>query len=280
MASNAAPLPGSTQLVVPPYDPAADRVAQQRSQVDPQPFAGRKERPLCFRPHVHAEELSPGRDDVLNQVSAQGRDRFEHPLQCAEGEHRPEWIRRHARGRGEERRNRSCLQQVEAAVSQGPLDVLRSIIIQGGDLRAERNQRPNLRIGQRRLSCRSFRYCQYPAAGPAAHAEHLGAERSADDLAGGYFHHVMIRLYLAGDERLAQPHGRVDDGLRAQPRKRVGREQHAGRLAFDHLLHHHRQRAVPVRHPVALTVADGARRPQAAPARDDRRRATRQRRSR
>lgn len=91
-----------------------------------------------------------------------------------------------------------------------------------------------------------------------------------EDAPRGRLDDVLVRLDLAGDERFAQAEGGVNHRLAARPGQGVGGEEHAGRLAGDHLLHDDGKRGLAVVNGVAHAVADGARLPQAGPAGDDR----------
>ena len=148
------------------------------------------------------------------------------------------------RGHGEQRRDRPGLQQVEGVVSPGPLDVLRA---HRTGRRPVRRAPPTPRSAHPAAPARLVRSSATVTVPPPGRLRTLSALAPSvrlDDLAGGHVNHVMVRLDLAGHQRLAQPHRGVDDRLRAQPGERVGREQHAGGLALDHLLHHDRQRDV------------------------------------
>ena len=107
------------------------------------------------------------------------------------------------------------------------------------------------------------------AAGLTMNRQRFGAQGFAGE-ATLRIHHIMVRFNLTGDERLAQAQDGVNDHFAALAVERIGRKEDAGCRAGDHLLHHDGQRHALLVNPVARAIPDGARRPQAAPAVDDR----------
>ena len=159
------------------------------------------------------------------------------------------------------------MQQDEAAICPGPFDVLR----RGEEVlhtAAQASQLDDDRIGQRLALAGIAGHSDGAAAGPAVNGQRFGAQGLARD-AVLRIHHVMIRLHLAGDQGFTQAQGGVNDRLIALAAEGVGGEQHAGGYAGRHLLHDDGQGYALLVQAVAAAIADGAGRPQAAPAVDD-----------
>ena len=94
--------------------------------------------------------------------------------------------------------------------------------------------------------------------------ELLGADRLGDDLAVA--HLVDVRVHQAGDQGLAEAEAGLHGGDLPVARDGVGREQDAGRLREDHLLHDHGHVDLPVVDAVPLAVGHGPLGEQRGPA--------------
>jgi hypothetical protein len=79
-------------------------------------------------------------------------------------------------------------------------------------------------------------------------------------------HHDVIRRNEAADNRFTQASGGVDHALIARAGDRIGGEHDAGGVRGHHTLHHHRQGYRLAGEAALLPVADGAVRPERAPA--------------
>ena len=122
------------------------------------------------------------------------------------------------RGDGEQRGDRSALHDLEVVVDQAPLDVLGAAEVRF-DPAAQLHESHGLDIGQRGLLLL------------------LGADRLGDDLAVAHLEEV--RVDQAGHQGLAQAEHRLHGGDLPVGGDRVGREEDAGSLRDDHLLHDH-----------------------------------------
>ena len=103
---------------------------------------------------------------------------------------------------------------------------------------AERRERAHLIVGDARRVPRAAPPRGGAAARHRADDEALVAKPPLENLAAGRLHHEVIGVNRAGDHRFAEPGARVDDGLAAASRHRVGREQHARHRGVDHPLDH------------------------------------------
>ena len=134
----------------------------------------------------------------------------------------------------------------------------------------------DLRIRQRRLllPLRVDRHFLRPAGRQGVDGTLLGGDRLGDDLAVAHLEDV--RVHQAGDQGLAEAEAGVHGGDLPVARDGVGREQDAGRIREDHLLHDHGHVDRTVVDAVALAVGHGPlgeqRRPAPADVLEDRRR--------
>ena len=94
-----------------------------------------------------------------------------------------------------------------------------------------------------------------PPAGEAWMASRLVPIASVDDLAVA--HRVDVRVHQAGDEGLAEAEAGLHGDDLPVARDGVGREQDAGRLREDHLLHDHGHVDLPVVDAVPQAVGHG-----------------------
>ena len=139
---------------------------------------------------------------------------------------------------GEQRGDRPALDDLEVVVDQAPFDVLGAAEVRF-DPPAQLREPHDLRIRQRRLllPLRLDRLFLRPARRRGVDGELLGADRPGDDLAVA--HLVDVRVHQAGDQGLAEAEAGLHGGDLPVARDGVGREQDAGRLREDHLLHDH-----------------------------------------
>ena len=149
------------------------------------------------------------------------------------------------RGDGEQRRDRPALDDLEAIVDQAPFDVLRAAEVRF-DPPAQLRESHDLRIRQRRLllPLRLDRLFLRAACRRGIDGKPLGGDRLGDDLAVP--HLVDVRVHQAGDQGLAEAEAGLHGGDLPVARDGVGREQDAGRLREDHLLHDHGHLDLPV----------------------------------
>ena len=114
-------------------------------------------------------------------------------------------------------------------------------------------RRPEPDRDRQRTACASVdRPLRVP---PAASACGLLCDRSGDDLAVP--HLVDVRIHQAGDQGLAEAEAGLHGGDLPVGGDGVGREQDAGRLREDHLLHDHRHLDLPVVEAVPQAVGHG-----------------------
>ncbi len=179
-------------------------------------------------------------------------------------------------GDGEQRRDRPALDDLEVIADQAPFDVLGAAEVRL-DPPAQLRESNDLRIRQYRLllPCRLDRPFLRPAARRGVDGNLLRGNRLGDDLSVA--HLVTVRIHQTGDEGLAQAEAGLHGGDRPVRRDRVGREQDAGCVREDHLLHHHCHLNLPVTEAVPHAVGHGPlgeqRPPAAAHVPEDRRRA-------
>ena len=124
----------------------------------------------------------------------------------------------------------------------------------------------DLRIGQRRLllTLRLDRQFLRPACRRGVDGELLGGDRLGDDLAVP--HLVDVRVHQAGDQGLAEAEAGLHGDDLPVGGDGVGREQDAGRLREDHLLHDHGHVDLPVVEAVPQAVGHGPLGEQRGPA--------------
>ena len=179
------------------------------------------------------------------------------------------------RGDGEQRRDRPALNDLEAVVGEAPFDVLGGAEVRF-DPPAQLREPHDLRIRQRGLilPCRLDRLFLYPARRRGVDGKLLGRDRFVDDLAVA--HLVDVRVHQTGDQSLAEAEGGLHGGDLAVARDGVCREQDAGSVWDDHLLHDHGHVDVAVVKAVPQAVGHGPlgeqRRPAPADVLEDRRR--------
>ena len=177
---------------------------------------------------------------------------------------------------GEQRGDRPALDDLEVIVDQAPFDVLGAAEVRL-DPPAQLREPHSLPIRQRRLRLpvRLDRLFLRPACRRGVDGKLLGGDGLGDDLA--ISHLVDVRVHQAGDQGLAEAEAGLHGGDLPVARDGVGREQHAGRLRKDHLLHDHGHVDLPVVEPVLQAVGDGPlgeeRGPAPADVLEDRRRA-------
>ena len=179
-------------------------------------------------------------------------------------------------GDGEQRGDRPALDDLEAVVDQAPFDVLRAAEVRF-DPPAEPREPHDLRIRQRRLllPLRVDRLFLRPASRRGVNRTLLGGDRLGDDFAVA--HLVDVRVHQAGDQGLTEAEAGLHGGDLPVARDGVGREQDAGRIREDHLLHDHGHVDLAVVDAVPLAVGHGPlgeqRGPAPADVLEDRRRA-------
>ncbi len=160
------------------------------------------------------------------------------------------------RGDGEQRGDRPALDDLEVVVDQAPFDVLGAAEVRF-DPPAQLREPHDLRIRQRRLllPLRLDRLFLRPACRRGVDGKLLGGDRLGDDLAVP--HLVDVRVHQAGDQGLAEAEAGLHGGDLPVARDGVGREQDAGRLREDHLLHDHGHVDLPVVEAVPQAVGHG-----------------------
>ncbi len=160
------------------------------------------------------------------------------------------------RGDGEQRCDRPALDDVEAIVDQAPFDVLGAAEVRF-DPPAQLRQPHNLRIRQRWLvlPLRLDRLLLRPACQRGVDGEPLAGDLLGDDLAAA--HLVDVRVHQAGDQRLAEAEAGLHGDDLPVGGDGVGREQDAGCLREDHLLHDHGHVDLPVVEAVPKAVGHG-----------------------
>ncbi len=142
------------------------------------------------------------------------------------------------RGDREQRRDRPALDDLKVIVDQAPFDVLGAAEVRL-DPPAELREPHDLRIRQRRLLLPLWldRLFLRPAGGRSLDGTLLGRDRLGDDLAVP--HAVDVRVHDARDQGLAEAEAGLHGGDLPAAGDGIGREQDAGRLREDHLLHDH-----------------------------------------
>ncbi len=170
-------------------------------------------------------------------------------------------------GDGEQRRDRAALNDLEAnaVVCQTPFDVLRAAEVRF-DPPPELYELHDLRIRQRRLllPLRVDRHFLGTAGRQGVHGTLFGGDRPGDDFAVSHLEDV--RVHQAGDQSLAEAEAGIHGGDLPVARDGVGREQDAGRLREDHLLHDHGHPDRTVVDAVPLAVGHGPLGEQRGPA--------------
>jgi hypothetical protein len=159
-------------------------------------------------------------------------------------------------GDGEQRGDRPALDDVEGIAHQAPFDVLGATEVRF-DLPAQPREPHDLRVCQRwlLLALRIDRLLQRPTCRRSVDGKRLGADRLGDDLTVP--HLVDVRVHQAGDQGFAQAEAGFYGGDLPVAGDRVGREQDAGRLREDHLLHDHGHVDLPVVEAVPQAVGHG-----------------------
>ena len=157
------------------------------------------------------------------------------------------------RGDREQRGDRPALDDLEAIVDEAPFDVLGAAEVRF-DPPAQLGEPHDLRVRQRRLllTLRLDRLFPRPACRRGVDRELLGGDRLGDDLA--VTHLVDVRVHEAGDQGLAEAEAGLHGGDLPVGGDGVGREQDAGRLRKDHLLHDHGHVDLPMLEAVPQAV--------------------------
>ncbi len=215
----------------------------------------------------HGRQLPHGEPQRLHRVG--------HHLPVADGDVDPVLPVGALRDR-EQRRDRPALHDPEAVVHQAPFDVLGVAEVRF-DPPPELDQPYGLRIGQRRLLlplCVDRHLLRTPGR-QGGQGPMFGGDRPGYDLA--VTHGEDVRVDQAGDQCLAEAESGVHGGGPPVAREGVGREQDAGRVREDHLLHDHGHVHRAVVDAAAPAVGHGAlgeeRGPAPADVAEDRRRA-------
>ena len=168
-------------------------------------------------------------------------------------------------GDREQRGDRSALDDLEAVVDQAPFDVLRAPEMRF-DPPAELLEPNGLRIRQCRLllPLGLDRLFLGPARRRGFDGKPLAVDRLGDDFAVS--HLVQVRVDQAGDQGLAEAEARLDRDDLPVERDRIGREEDAGRMREDHLLHDDGHLDLPVIEAVPHAVGHGPLGEQRGPA--------------
>ena len=166
---------------------------------------------------------------------------------------------------GEQRGDRPALDDLEAVVDQAPFDVLGAAEVRF-DSPAQPREPHDLHIRQRwLLLLRRFdRLFLCSACRRGVDGTLLGGDRLGDDVAVA--HLVDVGVHKAGDQGLAEAKAGLQGGNLPVGRDGVGREQDAGRLREDHLLHDHGHEDLPVVEAVPQAVGHGPLGEQRGPA--------------
>ena len=169
------------------------------------------------------------------------------------------------RGDGEQRGDRPALDDLEPIVDQAPFDVLGVAEVRF-DPPAQLREPHDLRIGQRWLLLTLWLDRQFlrPACRRGVDGKLLGGDCLGDDFTVP--HLVDVRVHQAGDQGLAEAEAGLHGGDLPVGRDGVGREEDAGRLREDHLLHDHGHVDLPVVEAVPQAVGHGPLGEQRGPA--------------
>ena len=231
---------------------ATRRRGQQRGDVDEQP-------PARLRHGPRRRQLPEGETQRLHGVG--------HHLLMTDGDVDviPLVL---LRGNREQRGDRATLDDVRAVVIEAPLNVL-GLAEVGLDPSAEPLQIDHLHVGQYRLllPLRPDRHLLGPTPRRRDDGDPFGGDRLGHDVAVAYG--VDVRARQTGDERLTEAEAGLHGAELPVGRDRVGREQDAGRLWEDHLLHDHRHAGLAIVEAVVQPVGHGALGEQGRPAPTD-----------
>ena len=231
---------------------ATRRRSQQRGDVDEQPSARHRHGP-------RRRQLPEGQPQRLHGVG--------HHLLMTDGDVDvvPLVL---LRGDGEQRGDRAALHDVKAVMVQAPFDVL-GLAEVGLDPPTEPRQIDDLGVGQRRLPLplRPDRHLVRPTSWRRDDGDPLGGDRLGHDVVAA--HGVDVWARQAGDERLTEAEAGLHGAEPPVGRDGVGREQDAGRLWEDHLLHDHRHAGLAVVEAIVQPVGHGALGEQGGPAPTD-----------
>ena len=168
-------------------------------------------------------------------------------------------------GDGEQRGDRPALDDLEVVVDQAPFDVLGAAEVRF-DPPAQLREPHDLRVRQRWLLLprRLDRLLLRSACRRGVDGTLLGGDRLGDDFAVA--HLVDVGVHQAGDQGLAEAEAGLHGGDLPVGRDGVGREEDAGRLREDHLLHDHGHVDLPVVEAVPQAVGHGPLGEQRCPA--------------
>ena len=208
--------------------------------VDEQPAAGLVHGPAC-------RQLEQGEPEGLHGVG--------HHLLMTDGDV-DVVLSVAGRGDGEQRGDRPALDDLEVVVDQAPFDILRAAEVRF-DPPAQLREPHDLRIRQRGLvlPLRLDRLLLRAACRRGVDGKLLGGDRLGDDLAVP--HLVDVGIHQTGDQGLAEAEAGLHGGDLPVARNGVGREQDAGCLREDHLLHDHGHVDLPVVEAVPQAVGHG-----------------------
>ena len=160
-------------------------------------------------------------------------------------------------GDRKQRRDRPALNDLKILIEQTPFDVLRAAEVRF-DPPAQLGEPNDLRIrqGWLRLPLQVDRLLLRPTCRRGVDGKPLGGDRLGDDLAVP--HLVDVRVHHAGDQGLAEAEGGLYGGDPPASGDGIGREQDAGRLREDHLLHDHGHADAPRVEAVPQAVGHGS----------------------
>ena len=166
---------------------------------------------------------------------------------------------------GKQRGDRPALDDLEAVVDQAPFDVLGAAEVRF-DPPAKLGEPHNLGVRQRwlLLPLRLDRLFLCSACRRGVHGTLLGGDRLGDNVAVA--HLVDVGVHQAGDQGLAKAKCGLHGGDLPVGRDGVGREEDAGRLREDHLLHDHGHVDLAVVEAVPQAVGHGPLGEQRSPA--------------
>src|SRR5215471_6461284 len=169
------------------------------------------------------------------------------------------------RGDGEQRGDRAALDDLEPVVDQAPFDVLGVAEVRF-DPPPQLSEPHDLRIGQYwlLLALRFDRQFLRSACRQGADGELLSGDCLGDNFTVP--HLVDVRVHQAGYQGLAEAEAGLDGDDFPVGGDGVGREENAGRLREEHLLHDHGHVDLPVVEAVPQAVGYGPLGEQGGPA--------------
>ena len=222
--------------------------------------------------HREAEDLRGGRGQDPKAGQPHRCDRPVQALGHAEAEADTQIAARRRRARRQriQGRDRTGLSEPQAAARvDRPLGVLRRAVVRL-DPDTERGERPDLVVGDARVAggARPLDALGSPA-GLRADQGLLVAKAPLQDRAARRVDDEVVGVDGPCHDGFPEPRARVDHGVAAPARHRIGREEHAGDRGVDHPLDDHGERHRAGIDAVGDPMRDGPVRPQGRPAASD-----------